>query len=140
MHHVAILKAEYVAAILDGTKVVESRLSATRNAPFGRVKPGDTIHFKESGGAFGASALVAGVMTFEDLRPADIRTLSRRYGRQVAAPAEYWDQRSDAKYATFIWLTDVRESDTAPAAFVPTPGARAAWYVLDHAKAARKSA
>lgn len=140
MHHVAILQPKYVRAILDGTKVVESRLSMTRCAPFGRVEPGDVIHFKETGGAFGAVATVAGVMTFEDLRPSDVRMLSRRYGTQVAAAAEYWEERADAKYATFVWLTDVRESHAVPAGFAPTPGARAAWYVLDHAKSARKSA
>lgn len=140
MHHVAILQPKYVASILDGTKLVESRLSATRSAPFGKVQPGDVIHFKGSGGPFGATATVAGVMTFENLRPADVRTLARRYARQVAAPAEYWEERSEAKFATFIWLTDVRPSHTVPAGFAPTPGARSAWYVLDQDKAARKSA
>lgn len=140
MHHVAIVQAKYVRAILDGTKVVESRLSMTKSAPFGRVEPGDVIHFKETGGAFGAVATVAGVMTFEDLHASDVRLLSRRYGSQVAASAEYWEERRDAKYATFVWLADVRESHHVPAGFAPTPGARAAWYVLHHAKAVRKSA
>lgn len=140
MHHVAILHANYIEAILNGSKVVESRLSATKSAPFGRVAPGDTIHFKASGGPFSAIAHVSGIMTFEDLRPSDIRTLSRRYGRQVAAPAEYWEDRLESRYATFIWLSEVRASEVVPTNFAPTPGARAAWYVLETAKAARRSA
>jgi hypothetical protein len=140
MHHVAILQGRYIDAILEGTKVVESRLSITRGAPFGRVQPGDFIHFKRTGGPFAALAHVSGVMTFEDLCPADVRTLSRRYGPQIGANAAYWHERKDAKYATFIWLTEVKPSHAVPSLYRPTPGARAAWYVLDQARATRKTA
>jgi hypothetical protein len=142
MQHVAILHRQYLDAILGGSKTVESRLSATKSAPFGRVQPGDMIHFKETGGQFRATAVVAGVMTFEDLRPADVRTLARRYGPQIGAEATYWESRQDARYATFITLRDVRPTDAAPAGFAVTPGARSAWYVLDRVKraSARRSA
>lgn len=138
MQHVAILHKQYLDAILDGSKTVESRLSATRSAPFGRVQPGDTIYFKETGGAFRATAVVAGVMSFEDLRPADVRTLARRYGPRIGADAAYWESREDAKYATFLTLRDVSAANAAPSGFVATPGARSAWYVLDRGKRAAR--
>jgi hypothetical protein len=142
MHHVAILHSRYLDAILEGCKVVESRLSLTRCAPFGRVMPGDTIHFKEMGAGFRAAAQASGVMTFEDLRPADVRMLARRYGTQIGADASYWEERAEARYATFVWLSEVKDASSAPSGFATTAGARTGWYVLDKVKAdaARRSA
>jgi ASC-1-like (ASCH) protein len=140
MHHVAILHSEYVDAILSGEKTIESRLSVVRGAPFGKVEPGDVIHFKRSGGGFGAAAHVSGVMSFEDLRPADVRMLAKRYGAQVAAPESYWTERLESRFATFIMLSGVKASVAVPAGFAPTPGARSAWYVLERAEAVRRTA
>jgi len=140
MHHVAILHGQYVDAILSGEKTIESRLSVVRAAPFGKVHPGDMIHFKRSGGGFAATAHVSGVMSFEDLRPADVRMLAKRYGAQVAAPDSYWAERIESRFATFLLLSGVKPSAAVPVGFAPTPGARSAWYVLDRAIEARRSA
>lgn len=129
LEHVAILRPWYVDAILAGTKTIESRLSLSRGAPFGLVAPGHVIHFKDSGGPFRATASVCGVATFEDLRPADVRTLARRYNAQVGAPDDYWTSRLEARYATLIWLVDVRPCERAPHLH-RKPGSRAAWFVL----------
>ena len=130
LEHAAILRRAFLDMILAGTKTIESRLSLTRGAPFGLVAPGDTVHFKDVGGEFRATARVCGVATFEDLRPADVRTLARRYRVQVGAPDEYWTDRQHARYATLIWLMDVRACERAPK-LRRAPGSRAAWFVLN---------
>lgn len=130
MRHIAILHARYIDAILEGRKVVETRLSLTRCAPFGLVTPGDEILFKQSGGPFRACARVAGVMTFEDLRPSDVRALARRYGDLVGADDAYWEARIECRYATLMWLGDASPDVVTPK-FARKAGARSAWYLLE---------
>lgn len=137
MEHAAIMRSCYLDMILAGTKTIESRLSLTRGAPFGLVVPGDVVHFKDAGGEFRATARVCGVATFEDLRPADVRTLARRYRGAVGAPEEYWIERQHARYATLIWLSGVRACERAPL-LRRKAGSRAAWFVLGNENARQR--
>lgn len=139
MRHIAILHARYLDAILAGAKTIESRLSRARGLPFGIVAPGDTIYFKQSSGPVRAVARVSGVSSFEDLRPEDVLTLARRYREAVGAGEEYWESRRDCRYATLIWLADVRACDHAPG-FARRAGARSAWFALDHPRPGARAA
>lgn len=114
-HHSAIMRPPYLDAILEGRKTVESRLSLTRRDPFEKVAAGELIYFKESGGPYRAVARVERVEFFRDLERADVERLARRFNAEVCGTAAYWRGKRSARYATFIWLSNVREIDRGPA-------------------------
>ncbi len=107
--HLAVLKPEFIALIAEGRKTVESRLSITRRAPFGVVNVGDVVLLKPVGGAVRLRARVAQVQQYSRLSPAGVRRLRAAFNDRVCAPDAYWLARAQARYATFIWLDDVRE-------------------------------
>ncbi len=50
-HHLAILKKQYLDAILAGRKTIESRLYQTKQKWLSQVNAGDKIFLKASSGA-----------------------------------------------------------------------------------------
>ena len=126
--HVAILKPEYIRMILEGRKAVESRLSKLRTPPFGVVREGERIFFKASGGPFMAMAFAEEVHHLADQTPADLDRLQHVWNPAVCGPAEYWMERRDRPFATFIRLRGVEPMSVGPAF---KPQNMRAWYVLD---------
>ena len=66
-NHLVILKTEYIKAILEGRKTIESRFTKTRREFFGRVSPGDKVFLKVSSGPVCATARVIKVKWYENL-------------------------------------------------------------------------
>jgi ASC-1-like (ASCH) protein len=127
-HHVAILLRPYLRLILSGRKTVESRLTRTARPPFKRIAPDDVIYFKVSGGPFLAMATAARVEFHEALTPAKIDALYTRLNHAICGTPEHWQAKRQARYATFIWLRDVRPIASGPP-IAPSRGP--AWFVLD---------
>lgn len=126
--HVAIVSHAIAASLISGRKRIESRLSRNRRAPVGRIRPGDLIYFKLTGGHIIGLSFAERVLEIVGLCPATIRSLHRAYGRFVAAPPDYWRARRAARYAVLVWLSP----------FVPLRGPIAVprqygsgWIVLD---------
>ncbi len=103
--HVAVVDRGTAGRLLRGFKRVESRFYCTRRVPFGRIRVGDTIHFKLSGGAIIGCAGVTRVRQFADLDRDAISRLRRRYNRAICAPARYWAHRRRSRYGLLIWIT-----------------------------------
>lgn len=102
--HIAIVSRSVAAALVNGTKRVETRFYRQRRIPFGRVRAGDIVHFKISGGDVIGSSQVAAIEELTELTPARIAGLQRTYGRQVRAPATYWAACRNSRYGLLIWL------------------------------------
>lgn len=135
--HVAVLKRVYLAAIVDGSKTVESRLSVNRVAPFGVVREGETILFKACGGGFGARAVAERVHEFEGLDAPGVRRLRRLWNHRIGGDDAYWDRKcATARFATIIELADVREADEGPT-LAPLHGR--AWVVLPAPRLRRRA-
>jgi len=127
--HVAIVTPPYDRMILDGRKRIESRLTRTARPPFGCVAPGDALYFKRSGGAFFARAEAARVLMADRLTPGKVDALAERYNGDIGGAPEFWaERRGTAKFATLIWLRDVRPIEVGPR--YRTINMRA-WYTLD---------
>ncbi|MFN0130946.1 MAG: hypothetical protein ACKVW3_00185 [Phycisphaerales bacterium] len=133
MDHIAIVTPHCLDAILDGRKTVESRLSRNRRAPFRAVGVGDCVWFKERGGGIGASARVARVLFAEGLSPSGVARLRRDFGAAIVAEPGYWQGKRLARYATLIWLDEVRATERGPR-LIRTPGDRSAWFTLQGAE------
>lgn len=113
--HVAVLKPEYIEAILDGRKTVESRLSRTRREPLHKVSVGDIVYFKQSSGGYKAAARVDRVEYHERLSPEGVRRIKSRVNTRVLGSSAYWKAKRDARYATLVWLKDVQHTSHGPA-------------------------
>lgn len=97
--------------IADGRKTVESRWYLTRRAPWGRINPGDTIYFKNSGQPVRLKATVRQVETRAGLSPERVRVLLENYaaadGIEPKDVPAYFERFKIKRYAIFIGLTDV---------------------------------
>ena len=80
--HVAIVDRSTARNLLAGRKRIESRFSQRRRPPLGQAYPGDTVHFKISGGEMIGTAQITRVREFEELSPGDMRRLRREFKRR----------------------------------------------------------
>lgn len=94
--HVAYLQEPYLSRILQGTKTIESRLSAGRRLPFGWVSAGDVLILKESGGPIRGLAVVTGAVSREKVTPKELRAWLAPY----LARLQWDDDWSEKKLAT----------------------------------------
>ena len=84
MEHLAILdkKRKLLTKILTGEKTIESRWYKSKIAPWGNIKAGETIYFKESGDPVRAKAEIAEAMQFY-LPQTDIPDLLEKYSKKI---------------------------------------------------------
>lgn len=107
--HVAVMAEPYLSYILSGVKTVESRFSARRFAPYGRVHDGDMILFKAVSGPIVGAAIVASVRQFE----LDEESWKDAQSSSAALCADeaFWDARRNASFAVLMDLQTVRRLD-----------------------------
>lgn len=127
--HVAIVSPPYDRFILEGRKRIESRFTRTDRPPFGCVRPGDRLCFKRSGSRFFADAEADRVLLADQLTPQRVDALVAQYNEWICGEAAYWEaKREQVRYATLIWLRNVRPTDRGPRY---KPVHMRAWYVLE---------
>lgn len=106
--HLAVCVEPYLSAILSGKKTVESRFSVYRQAPFGRVAPGDVVILKRSGGPIVGVCQIACVWSYH-LDPRTFREIRRDFAEALhAQDPNFWKERRNAAYATlmsFEWVS-----------------------------------
>jgi len=125
--HVAILKRPYIEAILDGRKTIESRMTRTYQPPHDQIATGDRLFLKASSGPIMATAIAGQIETYRDLEPRDVERLQRQYQPTVGGSDEYWQAKFNARWATFVEMTQVEPCKVGPSyktAYMK------AWYVL----------
>lgn len=72
-----------IPKIISGEKTIESRWYRTRRAPWNSIKKNDRIFFKNSGNAVIAEAIVSRVLQFTFNNVRDVRTVIKKYGKQI---------------------------------------------------------
>jgi ASC-1-like (ASCH) protein len=107
-NHLVILKTEYIEAILEGRKTIESRFTKTRREFFGRVSPGDKLFLKVSSGPVCATAKVIKVKWYENLTLKQIRQLKGKHNKQILGADDYWQNKSACRYGVLVWLGEVK--------------------------------
>ena len=83
MDHVAIMKKSWglTEKILTGEKTAESRWYKTRLAPWGRIEPGETVYFKDSGEPVIIRVRVTRVLQFSNLTPTKTKRILTEHGK-----------------------------------------------------------
>lgn len=114
MQHVAIMKKSWglIPKILSGEKKIESRWSIYKCAPWGKVKRGDTIYFKNSGEPVVAKASVDKIEEYENLNPDKVKALLRKYGGKNGIAVNNLENTiswaKNKRYCTLIFLINPR--------------------------------
>ena len=82
MEHLAIMKKSWklTEKILSGRKKIESRWYLSKKAPWGKIKPGEKIYFKDSGEPVSLVAEVDHVIEYEQLTPEKVKSILEHYG------------------------------------------------------------
>ena len=115
MDHVAIMKKSWglIPKILSGEKKIESRGYKNMSSPWGKIKSGEKIFFKDSGEPVAIKAEVKKVLQFSDLTPKKIKEILRKYGRRDGLTQKdipkYYKMFKDKKYCLLIFLKNPRE-------------------------------
>ena len=123
--HLGVFVEPFLSGVLSGRKTLESRFSRRRIAPFGAVGSGDVVLVKEVSGPIRGIALARCTWCF-DLRQSSLFSVRRRFGAGIGGSDEFWEDRSDAAFATIVELRE-------PAEFAPLDCLkrdRRGWVVL----------
>ena len=107
-HHLAILKKQYLDAILAGRKTIESRLYQTKQKWLLQVSAGDKIFLKASSGPVMATATVDKVKHYENLTAEQIAQMQKQYNQQILGDEQYWRDKTNSQFGILVWLKDVR--------------------------------
>ena len=139
MDHIAILdpKRKLLSLILSGQKTIESRWYKTRRVPYGAIKPGDKIYFKDAGKKVSAVALAEKVLFFNHPTQSELNALLLKYADGICLK-----ERNPRKYIQYNYITLVFLKDAKPI----TPfdidktgfGNACAWLCLENVGEIRK--
>ncbi|QQE12128.1 ASCH domain-containing protein [Planctomycetota bacterium] len=133
--HIAILKKKYMDMILSGEKTIESRITKTGCAPYGRIEVGDRIYLKISSGPFVGITKAVRIEQYHHLNGEHIMKLYEQFDDQVCGGKKYWEGRKDCRFATFIWLGEVEPIDVAPR----YTKSMKAWHIIQEANCENKN-
>ena len=110
MDHLAIMKKSWklLPKILSGEKTIESRWYKNRVSPWGKIKKGDKVYFKDSGEPIMAMAEVFDVLEFSELNSAIVKKILVKYGAQDGIEkkeiSKYYELFKDKNYCLLIFL------------------------------------
>jgi len=137
MEHIAIMRKSWglTEKILTGQKKVESRWYSVKYRPWGSIKEGEIVYFKDSGEPVRIKAEVSKVMQFADLTPKRVREILGEYGKNDGIEPEkipeFFERFRDKKYCILIFLknpTEIKPFDIDKTGF----GAMSAWITIDN--------
>ncbi len=106
--HLVILRKEYLEAILEGRKTIESRFTMNRRSYWEKILYGDRLFLKQSSGPVCATAKVTKVRYYENLRPEKIERLKGQYNQHIQGADDYWQSKNDCRYGVLVWLGEVK--------------------------------
>lgn len=110
MDHLAIMKKSWglTDKILRGEKKIESRWYKTKRSPWGKIKTGDKVYFKDSGCPVSIRAEVEKVLHFSSLTQEKVREILFKYGKEDGIEKdkeeEFYRLFRDKKYCLLIFL------------------------------------
>ena len=107
-NHLAILKKQYLDAILARRKTIESRLYQTKQKWLSQINAGDKIFLKASAGPVMATAIVDKVKYYENLTAGQILEMKKQYNPQILGDEQYWRDKANSQFGILVWLKDVR--------------------------------
>ena len=111
MEHLAILnkRLKLLQKIISGEKTIESRWYVNKKAPYGCIKKGDIVYFKDSGGPVSVKASVSSVLQFDNLDEAKILQILKKHGKQLGVDESYALNLKGKRYCILVFLESVKQ-------------------------------
>jgi len=115
MNHVAYMKKEwgFIPKILCGEKKIESRWYLNKHLPWGKIKTGDRIFFKNTGELVTVKSRVKRVLALGNLTSEKVGGILEKYGRDDGIAQEkmnyFYKLFSNKKYCLLIYLKKVEK-------------------------------
>ena len=98
--------------ILTGQKTIESRWYKNRYAPWGKIKTGETVFFKNSGQPVALKAKVHKIIQIGNLTPVIVGNILNEYGARIGLSEtdlpHYNELFKDKMYCLLIFLCDTQ--------------------------------
>ncbi|GMR18916.1 MAG: hypothetical protein BMS9Abin34_038 [Patescibacteria group bacterium] len=99
--------------ILSGQKEIESRWYKVKHPPWGRIKSGEVVYFKDSGGPVAVKTEVDKVVQFSDLTPKKVKEILYKYGQAAGLGIdripEFFKMFKDKRYCILIFLRNPKK-------------------------------
>lgn len=106
--HVAVFREPFLTWVIEGKKLVESRFSQNQVAPYGVVLAGDAVVLKQVAGPVLGICHVRSTSNYR-LDPRTWKFIRERFAELLCATEdEFWAAREAARFATLIFLEEVR--------------------------------
>jgi hypothetical protein len=134
MEHVAVMKKSWglTQKILSGEKTIESRWSKSRRAPWGRIKEGETVYFKDAGEPVSMRTEAGKVVQLSGLTPQKVKAILEKYGKEDGLEGripEFAKLFADKRCCVLIYLRNpkkVKPFEISKKGF----GSQAAWICV----------
>lgn len=109
--HLAIFNEPFLSLIYDKQKKIESRFSMNKRTPFEKVRKGDVIILKESGGLVTGVFVAGDVNYFRIANKKTLEVIETNYAEGICsnADANFWKSRAKSKYVTLIEVKKVKK-------------------------------
>lgn len=124
--HLAIVSQPYLSRILSGEKTIESRYSINLIAPYKKIKEGDIVLLKKTGGEVIAIFEAGKIQFFSISTQSVLEKIKEDYNDQLKIDDKFWNEKKNSNYATLI---DIRKLWKVPQ-FNICKKNRAAWMIL----------
>jgi len=105
--HMVICKEPYLTMILQGKKKIETRWSQQKRTPFNKVKSGDKLYLKKSGGSVVGDCYVKSVSFFSNMIPTFVEKLIQEWNEFMLIQPDLISKCLLAKYGSFIWIEKI---------------------------------
>jgi len=144
MEHVAIMRKSWglTPKILTGKKKIESRWYKVKYPPWGRIKSGEIVYFKDSGEPVTVKAEVEKVIQFSNFTPKKVKEILDKYGKEdglgIDEIPRFFKMFKDKKYCVLVFLKNpqkVEPFEIDKADF----GAMSSWLVTEDVNKIKKS-
>lgn len=109
--HLAVFNEPYLSLIFNGKKKIESRFSINKISPYQKLKKGDIVILKESGGMVTGVFVAGKVIFYDGLDKELLNEIELNYGKDICADydKDFWEKRTKAKYASLIEVNKIKK-------------------------------
>jgi len=131
MEHLAVFEqGTLLDNLLTEKKTVESRFSVNKALPFGKVKVGDRVFLKVSGGEVIGEFRVGKVTSLLELTPQLVHDVLTQHKDELGlSNLEYfYEQKKGSRYGTLIWVKDLVKYSRP---FSINKKGQQSWVILD---------
>ncbi len=109
--HLAVFNEPFLSLVFNGKKKIESRFSMNNISPHEKIKKGDVVILKVSGGLVKGIFIAGEVKFFNKLNKSVIKKIQTEYGELICSSydKDFWINRDRANYASLIEVKKIKK-------------------------------